>query len=284
MKTIYIDVYFLINFSVDFLALNLTSRFTKTAVKPWRILLGSALGALCAVFSILFINIKYIYLIVSPFILLLMILICTFGISFFRKMKFLGAFLITEILIGGFVYYGFSFLEEIFSEYEPSGGENRNLLIVSLIILLSFGVLKLFMAIFCRNSSISTAQLSLYYNGQKHEFEGLVDSGNLAIDPMDGRCVVLINCTLAKSIFKEDIKYMDSPELAPFSIKKRIRIIPIKRGGVSEMLYAFTMDEVFLISGKRKEKIPACFAIDKKGEKYGGYDALIPAALISDVY
>ena len=49
MKTLYVDVYFLINFCVDFLALHFASRFTKIPTGNIRLIISSALGGIYAV-------------------------------------------------------------------------------------------------------------------------------------------------------------------------------------------------------------------------------------------
>ena len=48
VSTVYIDVYFLINFTVDLLAFHLASAFTKVRIKNSRLFIASLLSALYA--------------------------------------------------------------------------------------------------------------------------------------------------------------------------------------------------------------------------------------------
>ena len=49
MQTFYIDIYFLINFTVDILALYVAVRVLRAGCRLWRLVLSAALGALVAV-------------------------------------------------------------------------------------------------------------------------------------------------------------------------------------------------------------------------------------------
>ena len=53
MQTLYIDVYFLINFTVDFIALYFAVTFAKVPSGTRRLLFGALIGALCSVLYVL---------------------------------------------------------------------------------------------------------------------------------------------------------------------------------------------------------------------------------------
>ena len=67
MKTIYIDVYFLINFSVDLLALYFAAMFMKIRATNLRLVLAALVGALYAVIGVLLIDVSYIMYPVASF-------------------------------------------------------------------------------------------------------------------------------------------------------------------------------------------------------------------------
>ena len=77
MKTVYIDIYFLINFCVDIIALALALCVTKINCGIRRLILSSSLGATYAVMGIIFSDKRYVMPILTVPIFLIMIIIVT---------------------------------------------------------------------------------------------------------------------------------------------------------------------------------------------------------------
>lgn len=287
MKTIYIDIYFLINFCVDLLSLCIATYFVKLKCGVIRLIVSGIIGALYAVMGILFSDISDAVMpVLSVVLFLVMILVVTKGISLHRKIKYAIAFLITEILIGGLVYYGYCFLDKIMKseDYIENSSENRKLLLWSIIVLLSYGVVKLIMYLFGNVSSLRTVRLCVGIEGREESFEALVDTGNLAKDPSGMRPVVFITGNLARKILKEDADFLNDIEKAPLSVKKRVRLIPVNKNGETVILYGFLSDYVTAVKDRKYENINVTFAVDMKGDLYGGYQALIPAAALDNVF
>ena len=286
MKTVYIDVYFLINFCVDILALALAAYITKIECGIKRLIGSAALGAMYAVLGILLSDRKYLMPIISPVLFILMILIVTGKSSFSRKIKYSLAFFISEIIFGGLVYYGYCLLNSLFKseEYGTAATENRRLFVWGMILILSYGVVKILMYFLGKTANERVVRLCVGYAGKEESFEALVDSGNLATDPTGKRPVVFITHALAEKILNEKIDSDEGIDSLSASFKKRMRLIPVERSGKTEILYGFVSDYVTAVSNKKYENISVCFAIDKKGDYYGGYSALLPAAAINNVF
>ncbi len=285
MKTLYIDVYFFINFCTDALALSISAYFLKLKCGVWRLCLASTAGALYAVLGILLADVKFIMPIISVPLFLIMIEIVTHGVSLLRKFKYTVAFFLSEIVIGGLVYYGFCLLERAMEKFQLEEGyiENRNLLILAIIILLSYAVVKFMMTLFGSLGSIKNIKLCVGFSGNETSFEAIVDSGNLARDPQGGRPVVFITHKLAQKIIGENFEIGEGYDL-PESLRRKFRIIPVKRDGESRVLYGFISDYVTVVKNGKYENIDVSFAIDMKGDTYGGYPALVPASAIENVF
>lgn len=286
MKTVYVDIYFFINFCVDVLALSIATYFVKIKCGALRLIISGIIGALYAILALLFSDYKFLIPIFTVFLFVAMILIVTYGISVNRKIKYSFAFLVSEIIIGGLVYYGFCALDRVMEKLQIStqSGENRNFLIWSIIVLLSFGVIKLIMYVFGATASTRVIRLCAGCDGREYSFEALVDTGNLAVDPSDKRPVVFITPKLAESILGEKIDFFDDISQAPLSVRKRIRIIPSTLGGERTILYGFLSDYVTAVKDNKYENISVTFAVDRKGETYGGYSALLPSSAIDNVF
>ncbi len=285
MQTLYIDVYFLINFTVDILAIYFAVSFSSVPTTRLRLVLGAVAGAVFATLAI-FIDIPIFKLISALLFSFVIAIISVKEVSFFRRFKFFFAFLVFETLIGGAVYFGYSLLDkymyEILTSFEGAE-ENRSLLIIAIVILLSVGVFKLFISIFTSEGRHGNREVEVSVLDKKISFGAFVDSGNLLRDPMDMKPIMLIKEELAERFMPKSLISGGTYEL-PADVKRRIRLIPLSGEGGVKILIGIRPSSVrVLCENGKKEEIDVILAIDKEGGTYGGYEALLPASAIEDV-
>jgi len=285
MKTLYVDVYFFINFTVDILALYFSALLYKLPTTVARLLASSFVGATYAVIGTLLINNSALMIPVSVLILTVMVLIMAKDVGIMRKLKYGIVFLFLEILIGGLVYYAYSTLDKInlFKSFTESNNENKKLLLFSLIVLLSIGALKLVVACFGNVGCVRNVKVFVEYDGRKNQLDALVDSGNLAVDPFTKTPVMLVGEAVGNKIFGEICRELSNPCELDVSLKKRIRIIPVSFGNEKRILYGIKPDSVYVEKKKLREHISLIIAIDKEGGSYGGYNALIPLSALENI-
>ena len=286
MRTLYIDVYFLINFTVDILSLYFASRFSKVPTTSKRLIFASLVGAFCAIGIVFLPEKPMLKLCGSAVGLVLMGWIAPRGVFLRRRLKFIFSFIIFEALMGGAV----SFLWGIFDKYisvvfdgAEGGAVNRKMLLLALIILLSIGVFKMFVSFFSGIESEGSVDIEISFFDNKAVVSAFVDSGNLAVDPMDMSPVLLIKKDLAKTILPENIIELSGIDSLEKSVKKRIRLIPVSRGGQTHVLVGVKADNVKMLKGDREEELSVTLAIDKEGGDFGGYKALMPSAALDNV-
>ncbi len=286
MKTVYVDIYFLINFCVDIIALGIALYILKIKCGARRLIFAAAVGASYAVLGIIFSDKRYIMPILTLPIFALMIIIVTKGVSWVRKIKYAAAFLLSEMIIGGFVYYGFCMLDVLLADFGISGSalQNRNLLTWSVIVLLSYGIVKIMIYLIGNSASVRSVRVCVGYDGREESFEALVDTGNLVEEPAGGRPVVFITEELAVKIIGEKLDFSEDVTKLDEKFKKRIRLVPVSSINGVRMLPGFLSDYVTVVNKGKYENINVSFAIDKKGELYGGYPALMPAVAIDNVF
>ena len=286
LRTLYIDVYFLINFTVDVLSLYFAAVFSKIPTSSKRLIISALIGALVAVITVFLPEIPILKLAVATLGLLLMGILTPKKISIKRKIKFLFAFLIFEALLGGVVSLIWGVLDEylstIFSDV-VSGAINRKMLFLSLIVLFSIGVFKMLVSFFSSNESEGSVDLEISFLDKTKVVSAFVDSGNLAIDPMDMSPIVLLKENVAKSILPENIINLSNIDSLDRKIKKRIRLIPISCGGATHVLVGVKADAVRIIDGEKTEEVRVTIAIDKEGGTFGGFEALMPSAVLDNV-
>ena len=286
-KTLYIDVYFLINFTVDILSLYFASSFSKVPTSSKRLIIAALAGALIAVFVVLLPEIQAIKYLLSTVGLLIMGIIAPKKVTAKRRIKFIFAFLIFEALAGGGVSFFWGFLDKYISRLFigiEGGAVNRKMLFLSLIVLLSIGVFKMLVSFFSNIESEGSVEVEITFLENKAVFPAFVDSGNLAVDPMDMSPVLLIKKDIAKNILPENIIDLCNIDMLERRVKKRIRLIPISKNGATHVLVGIKADTVKVINGEKSEEIKVTLAIDKEGGTFGGYQALMPSAALENAF
>lgn len=286
LRTLYIDIYFLINFTVDILSLYFATLFSKVPTTNRRLIISGILGAFFAC-GIVFLPDKIFYKLASSFISLLIIgFVATKRILLRRRFKFIFSFIIFEALFGGAVSFIFGILDKYLYGYlsdSEGGSVNRKILLFSLVILLSIGVFKMLVTFFSNAESEESCEVEIKFLNKKIRVEAFVDSGNLAFDPMDMHPVLLIKKDIAKELFPQSLLELNNIDLLDKEVQKRIRLIPISSGGITRVLTGVRVDSTRIVSGDKGEEICVTVAIDREGGNYGGFSALMPSAALKDV-
>lgn len=286
MRTLYIDVYFLINFTVDILSLYFAAILSKTATSSRRLILSALIGAIAAVLTVLLPEYPIMKIFFGAMGLILMALIAPKKLLFRRRIKFTFAFLIFEALVGGIVSFIWGIMDKYISKLlvgAEGGAVNRKMLFLALIILLSIGVFKMIVSFFSNAESEGNVDVEVSFLETTALFSAFIDSGNLAIDPMDMTPVLFIKPDLARTLLPESIIELSNIDSLDRKIKKRIRLIPITRNGQTHVMTGVKADSVKIIQGDSVEEISVTIAVDKEGGSYGGYQALMPSAALGNV-
>ena len=286
MRTLYIDVYFLINLTVDIIALYFSALFSKVPTTPRRMILSGVFGALSAALITLCAENALLKVLSSVISLFAMGYIATKKVSFRRRARFILMFFVFEALVGGIVSFVWGILDTYVYEYlilQSGGGVNRKMLFFSLIILLSIGVFKMIVSFFSNIEGEGVCAVEINFLNKSYKTEAFIDSGNLAVDPMDMRPVMLLKKEAALKILPENVVELRDPDVVSREIRKRIRLIPISSGGATHVLTGIRVDSVYLIRKDNKEEISVTVAIDREGGTYDGYYALMPSSALGNV-
>ena len=285
MRTLYIDVYFMINFTVDAISLYFAAIFAQIPTTVRRITLASVLGAVAACVIVLVSEILWLRLALTVLSLIGMGMVGA-SVSGARRLRYIALFIVFEALVGGIVTFAWDLLDRYAYEIleSSSGGPvNRRLLLFSVIVLLSFGVFKMLVSFFSKTRCEGSVLLEICFLGQTVRTEAFVDSGNLAIDPMDMRPVMLLKRRLAEEFLPQGVLHLSDPDLLDRDIRRRIRLIPVSRGGVTHVLVGVRADKVSVISDEGEQEVSVTLAIDREEGSFGGFDALMPSAALDYV-
>ena len=266
--TVYADILFLVNFSMDVLTLRAVCAVTGRRTGRKRLLLASAAGAVCATAMIALPETGALLRIAAGALLSAAMALILFGprgrAALFRDSVMIWG---AGSLLGGLMTVLFSVGTPVFSGSD------------------GFPAVYLFCALFSflwtriRRGGTGRREAVVRFTaaGITAEVRGLCDTGSSACEPIGGLPAVLV-------------KRRAAGELGPLLDRTvlcgqtgicgqtglRLRMIPVKGLGGERLLPGFIPDQIF-IGGEERA---AAVALDGEGERYGDADALIPGALI----
>ncbi len=292
MKTLYIDIYFLINFTIDMLALYFSLIFLSIPSGLARIITTSLLGAL---FASALIFLPQSAIIESTFLVLLLLsvaFVAAKGVSLSRRIKLTAAFLVFEMLIAGGVQLLYNTLDKYLSSFIKEGlseVNNRRLILLAITVLFVIVILKLILKVFESRLYGGCAEVELAFLGRNITIDSLCDTGNLVKDPMDNSAVFFVKKSILKPLFPEiedkAFEALPSEKLAALpDVKRRIRMIPVNKGGKTKLYIGIKPDSINIKSKNGNEGANLTVAIDDEGGTYGGHFGLLPSAAIGDAF
>ena len=292
MTVVYVDVLFLINFCMDFLALCLAGAILHLPHRTVRLIIAAALGGVYAVASALFGG----YVIPGILIGMAMAwLLCeiSYGGRCARRRFFalLGIFFVTSWLLGGMITAFYSLLARFFEKREELlgallAGDGR---------LVIFFVLALFCAMllgigrrrFAYLHKQRAVLLTLREGERTKSVTALVDSGNTLCDPLSGRPCIVLDSNTAREVIPADIlNFSESepgdPGVLSAESRRRIRLIPARSLGGSRLLVGYRPTDVIIGEGTAEaHSVDAVVVLDHQGGSgFCGYGALVPSVLI----
>lgn len=259
--TVYWDMMFLINFAIDYIILYSTAKTLFLKRNIFKILSGALIGGIYGIFafekSFVFNTLTYIF--VTFFILYV-----TFSKLDF---KIVSTFYIISFLFGGIS----SYLNNLYGVIKMSNGffyiEN-NLLAVLLGVVLSSFIVVIFLKLIKRNT-IKLRQIKtvdIFCDGKSVTVSGMLDTGNLLLDPITKYPVILVNFSDIKQIINEDLeKFLEENDNLCVNINRRIinkiRLIPYKNSSSNDILKGFKPDYIVIKEEKERKITDVIIAV-----------------------
>ncbi len=287
MGVFYVDVFFLINFTIDLISIFTAARILHIRTSIIRLIVISVFGSIVSLVDVF--SGSFIVTSISSLIyFILLMFIIEKSISFSRRVKLLALFIGIEIVLAGIVYMGYGILDKIFEnmvDYIPESNENRSALIFSLLVLLAIGLLRLFVIAFSSAGSLKSSRIKIEFEGINVELDALVDSGNLVKDPLTLAPVVFVKSGALMGFMPDvlfDLDEFDASNIES-KIKRIIRMIPVLRGDEKKIMIGFVPDRIMIYKNEQYHITSATVVIDKNEGDFGGYKALIPSCITDHV-
>lgn len=282
MKTLYIDIYFLVNFTVDIISLHFAALFSKIKVSNRRLLFSALVGGIVACLTVL-VDYPLIDIVVFTCTIVFASIFCGNNAGPKGKAAFGISLIVFLSLVGGMVSFVWNMLEDAFSDYLIENDVvNRKMLFFALIALLSIGVFKMLIAVMNFGKVEAVAEINIEFMGRSSQSMAWVDTGNLALDPLGMKPVLIIKKELAERFVPQNIINLTDVDLLDRGVKKKIRLVPLAKNGVTHVYIGFVPDKVEVRYNNRLSYVDVTIVIDKEGGDFGGYLALMPFSAISN--
>ncbi len=282
---VYVDILFLINFSMDYLCLYISAKILRRAVSAKRMILASLLGAIYSVVSV--------FLTAQPWLALLIdLLVCLSmcAVAFHTKGQFKKTLLssllyfLVSMTVGGIMTALFNLVNKLDLPFDMADGDGLSVWGFALLAIIA-GIFAIFGGNFIfKKKEIRDCQLKISFDGKEKIFNGMSDSGNLVRDPISGKPVIIIDRSLADGFV--DTKILEDFISGVPSKSKAysgMRIAPINTVSGKSVIVLLCADKISLIynRGSKQESIQpdAMFALGDIGKSANGYDAIIPYSL-----
>ena len=290
-ETVYADIYFLINFSMDFLCLFLVARLMSEKLRLGRIAAAASFGGVYAVAALL-VPLAGVWTVAFDIFACVVISF----IAFVKCGRLRGTFGLAvvytavSIVLGGIMTALFNLFNRLGLSQMLSGGEasgdNPTVWILLILAIIGAVMTKLCGSFFRSRTTRRFAEIEITFEGRSIALRGIVDSGNLLREPISGKPCVVADCGKIASVFPCEIirvagkgGYSKLKDVSS-QYARRIRIIPTATALGEGMLIGVRVDRLEIINEKFKKEVDAFVVISRLGDRAEGCGALIPQELL----
>lgn len=287
-ESVYVDLFFLINFSMDFLCFFLTSRLLHRHASILRLLAASAIGGVYADLALFFVTGRVVSFLLDVGVCALM---CLVALGERKKMRQLPLYVLVytaiSMALGGIMTALFSIFNRtsILDGADVSEGDGISVWTFFLLALIS-GLLTLLGGRFFRKRTAQTrASVSVSYGGKTVRLSALTDSGNLLREPLSGKPCIVADIGAMEKILPSEIVF--AAKHHPTSIEKitpryakSLRMIPTNTAAGRGILLGLRAEKITVNCGRGEKAVDATIALSELGTGADGTDALLPSELL----
>ncbi len=289
-QTVYADVLFLINFSMDFLVFYICARLSGKRLFALRSGLAAAVGGIYGIISLFLPEEGLVPLICD---ILSMLVIC--AIAFYRKIDRARDFLGRCVLFAGISAILGGIMTAIYTMLNRSGlavleGESGDDISIWLFALLAAagGAAAFVGGRRMRRISVAKqAEIEISFESKITRLRGMTDTGNLLTDPLSGRAVTICELDAVKEIFPEELnsfwKIGDPLQSSiPAEYASRLRFIPANGavGAKGALICAIVPEYAAVIFEGKRTEVDVLIAPVPYKLSAGESRALLPPGII----
>lgn len=282
MQTVYADLLFLINFSMDLLCLFLVSRLIYRRLSPIRALLAAAAGGVYSV-AALFIPARVIPSIVPN--LAFGLLICL--TAFWKKddrLKDISVifftYLLSSALLGGIMTAVFNLLNKADISLSDEGSHDSTTWLIPFVAAASAVLTYLGGKLIKRRADKQTAEVRALLGGKEIRFVAMGDSGNLLRDCLSGRPVIIADDRHSAQLGFKSPPTIDTLGSVPPRLAKSVALVPCSTVCGNRTIVALRPEKLYITSKSVTREADALIGFASVSCPTEGCSALIPYELI----
>lgn len=292
VRTVYVDLLFLINFSMDFLCFFLTTRLFSRPFPIFRVLLSSVLGGIYSVLSLFWSFRGLLLLLFDIGICAVMCLVVFLSRSTSPSRMTTEILLYTGIsmALGGIMTAAYSILNQIgAAELLTSDSDGISSWIFLLLAVVGGGATLLGSKFFRRDSVRKYFTVTVGLCGKERSFRAVIDTGNSLSDPITGLSAAAVGVNALNGLLPSEIcrKGVSDPVSCFSSLsgeyRTRARLLPVRTVTGEGMLLAFRADFCY-ICPIEAERTPSEWEerellIALCSEEFEGAEMLLPVGI-----
>lgn len=286
VREVYVDLYFLINFSMDLLCLLITAALMHRRLKRWRAVLGATIGGVYAVASLLLTSGGALTLAadLAAAVVICAVTFWTRGGRLWGLLRLSLVFALTSMILGGVMTALYSALNRLNLPFDALQGDGLSVwtfaLLTAVASVATLGGGRLLG--FSNKTRSVTLRVSLF--GRSLSLSAMIDTGNLLRDPVSGRAVIVCDrariCPILPPALDAAYRSGDFTAcLGSYEFVGRLRPIPTKTASGETVLFALLPDSLTVTEerGSRREEYAADYLIApaELGSSAAGFDAVI---------
>lgn len=281
--TVYADVLFLVNFSLDYVSLYITGRLLSRPMRTWRLCAAAAVGACYAVAALFFDVPEILYLMLTLAVSAVMCVCAYRGSDVAGTVGASVLLFCVGCALGGAMTAIYS-LGAGYSDALMGGGDGvgAGAGVMTGVALLATAAVAVGGRVARRRRGVSVVSVTVGTDGKTVTLDALSDSGNLLRDPASGRPALIISISAASKLLPpEAVGLARADDIAsgigdlPPELLRRVRLLPVSNVYGHGLLLGYRPDRV-TVGGRDYDCILALS--DKRGG-FGGCEAVLPAEL-----
>ena len=291
-QTVYADILFLINFSMDFFCFYITAKLLHRRLPRMRALLASVFGGVYSV-AIIFAGFSpplELVLDIFAWFIMCVTVFASRKMTFPKLMLSSLSYVGVSVALGGIMTASFNMINLIGFSFDGlrESGEGMPVWLFAALAVASGAATLMSGRFFRSKQSVRSADIEVTYGGKTVRLTALSDSGNLVRDPISGKSVVVADISALSSALPYEIvraiRHGDSSMIASLSpeIAKKLRFVPSRTATGNGILYALTPERITVFeAGGKPYEVDALIAPIRLGASAGGFEALISPELLA---
>ena len=256
---VYVDLFFFINFSMDYICLYITAKILRHKISALRFVIASALGGAYSVASL--------FLSLGPFpsflldcaACFLLIVVCFYkkGTKKLRLFPAALLFVGVSMLLGGVMTAIFNLLNKLDLDLDILYSDGAHTYVFAIIAVVSAAISVKGISFITKKNRHREYYVKVTVNGITEEYSGFVDTGNMAREQISGKGIIFLDGEASASIIDPDAK---EKYLKGEFIYRGSRLIPITTAAGSTLAFALIPDKITLKRKSHREQ--AEFEVD----------------------